>query len=1140
MATCRGCGTALLADAAFCFTCGTPVSGASRAATPASPATSERRLTSVMFADLVSYTTLSESRDTEDVRELLSRYFEVCSTVVRRYGGTIEKFIGDAVMAVWGVPTAHEDDAERAVRAALELIDAVAELGVSLGIPELSLRAGVVTGQVAANLGATDQGMVAGDAVNTAARVQAAAGPGEVWVDAVTRGLTAAGMTHVDVGVHALKGKAEPVQLYRVGTVVAAVGGTQRVDGLEAPLAGRERELRMVKELFHATVESGRPRLVILDGEAGIGKTRLAWEFEKYSSGIETDTFWHRGRCLSYGDGVVYWALAEAVRTRVGLVEETPDTDVSDHVEEALKEWVPDDDERSWLRPRLVALVGGEHGDYEREDLFAAWTTFFERLADHGEAVTLLIDDAQYADQGLTDFLEHLVANARTPMFVLLLARPELLEEHPQLGGRRAARVPLEPLNDSAMETLVAGLVDGLPDEARAALVARAEGIPLYAVETVRTLIDREIVRPEEGRYVVAPGAVVDLADVAAPASLHALVASRLDALSPDERRVVGDASVIGATFTREGIEFLCADVPDLEGVLSRLQRKELIGTDNDRFSAERGQFRFEQAVVRQVAYATLSRRARKERHLAVADHLERAGDRQGDISVVAAQHLLDAIDAAGADDPDVPELNRRAAALLVVAGERAARLGSYAAAVTAFRKAATRMPEGPERADAVLQAAAACDVMARHVDQVELGLEAHALFLAHGDPVGAGRCAITVSRGHLLQGDVAAAIDVARQAYDTLTGVEDTEDVQAALAIALAFGLNRWDGDAKEILGYTGEALRLAEISGDTAVLFRAMRFLSSYQAARGSSRVAAALNREMISFARAEEQWMPLTYVLLNQSLMRRVSSLPDALDLLNEAYTTGRQHGIGVHGIAANLATVLWASGRWADHEALLRDAAEDWDAITGPDQILYYATDLWRQEAGFPELVPQPASSSDDLNWRAWDSHVRALRALAAGDRAVAGKLGAESLSLSLADAGVTDDYPVQAPRMMRLALAADDRELAAVIVSQLEHVPKGLDSPGLRAYELTFRGLLACRSGLATEQDEADLRRGIEQLDAYGAIPDRALAQEDLGRWLIERGRADEAAPLLAAARATYDELGASAWLARVDAPARIG
>ena len=284
----------------------------------------ERRVCSVLFCDVVGFTPLSEARDPEAVRELLSRYFAVARTVIGRYGGVVEKFIGDAVMAVWGTPVATEGDAERAVRAALDLVAAVAELGAEAGVPGLAARAGVVTGEVAVTLGAVGEGMVAGDAVNTAARVQAAAEPGQVLVDGATQRLAGGAVGFADAGEHALKGKAEPERLWRATRVLAAVGGTQRVDGLEAPLTGRDAELRTVRELFHAAADRRVPRLVLVSGPAGVGKSRLGWEFEKYIDGLAAEVWWHRGRCLSYGEGVAFWALAEIVRQRLGIAEEDP------------------------------------------------------------------------------------------------------------------------------------------------------------------------------------------------------------------------------------------------------------------------------------------------------------------------------------------------------------------------------------------------------------------------------------------------------------------------------------------------------------------------------------------------------------------------------------------------------------------------------------------------------------------------------------------------------------------------------------------------------------------------------------------------------------------------------------------------
>ena len=313
----------------------------------------ERRVCSVLFCDLVGFTRLSEAQDPESVRELLSRYFDVARTVIGRYGGVVEKFIGDAVMAVWGTPVASEGDAERAVRAALDLVAAVKTLGTEAGRAGLAARAGVVTGEVAVNLAAVNQGMVAGDAVNTAARVQSVAEPGQVLTDTATQRLAGSAVGFADAGEHVLKGKAEPQRLWRATRVLSAVGGAQRVDGLEAPLLGRDAELRTIRDLFHATAERRVPRLVLVSGPAGVGKSRLGWEFEKYADGLAAEVWWHRGRCLSYGEGVAFWALAEIVRQRLGIAEDDPAGVAAGKLEAGLERFVPDEAERAYAGARL-------------------------------------------------------------------------------------------------------------------------------------------------------------------------------------------------------------------------------------------------------------------------------------------------------------------------------------------------------------------------------------------------------------------------------------------------------------------------------------------------------------------------------------------------------------------------------------------------------------------------------------------------------------------------------------------------------------------------------------------------------------------------------------------------------------------
>src|SRR6202021_2659341 len=325
----------------------------------------ERRVCSGLFCDVVGFTPLSESRDPEAVRELLSEYFAVARTVVGSYGGVVEKFIGDAVMAVWGTPAATEGDAE---------------------------RAGVVTGEVAVTVGAVGEGMVAGDAVNTAARVQSAAEPGQVLTDAATQRLAGSAVGFAGAGEHRLKGKTEPQPLWRATRVLSWVGGAQRVDGLEAPLTGRDVELRTIKDLFHATADRRVPRLVLVSAPAGVGKSRLGWEFEKYVDGLAAEVWWHRGRCLSYGEGVAFWALAQIVRQRLGIAEEDPADAAAGKLAAGLEEFVADPGERAYVGARLGRLLGVAFpGDTEatlgREELFAGWRLFFERLATENPVV---------------------------------------------------------------------------------------------------------------------------------------------------------------------------------------------------------------------------------------------------------------------------------------------------------------------------------------------------------------------------------------------------------------------------------------------------------------------------------------------------------------------------------------------------------------------------------------------------------------------------------------------------------------------------------------------------------------------------------------------------------------------------------
>ncbi len=724
---CPGCGLTRAPAAKFCGACGTSLGAIDeellanpRAAPHAAAPIAERRLVSVLFADLVGFTPFAEGRDAEEVRDALSSYFDIARGIVERYGGTIEKFIGDAVMAVWGTPVAHEDDAERAVRAALELVDAVGAVG-----PGIEARAGVLTGEAAVTIGATNQGMVAGDLVNTAARLQASAQPGTVLVGQATQRATSRAIAYEPAGDYELKGKSGPVAAWRAARVVAEVGGKNRTETLEAPFVGRDEELRLLKDLFHATGRDGRARLVSITAPAGLGKSRLAWELSKYLDGVVESVWWHAGRSPAYGDGISFWALGEMVRERAGLAETDDEATTRDRIAATVSEWIGDPDEVRWIEPALLALLGVDPVSGGPEPLFGAWRTFFERIAAQG-TVVLLFEDLHLADAGTLDFIDHVLEWSRdVPIHIVTLARPELLEKRPSWtsGRRNFTSIVLEPLGEVAMTALLDGLVPGLPASAVQQIIQRAEGVPLYAVETVRMLVaDGRIVPSDDGAY--RPGG--DLRDLAVPETLTALISARLDALDPAERALVADAAVLGQSFTTAGLIAVSGrSDAEIETVLRALVRREILAMTLDPRSPERGQHTFVQALIREVAYHTLAKRDRRNRHLAAARYFESLGT--DELAGALAGHYLAAY-TTSTPGPEADAVGAQARLALRGAADRAAALGGHEQAVRFLEQALTITHDPADEADLREQAGHAASNAGQH-DLAEAQLR-HALEL--------------------------------------------------------------------------------------------------------------------------------------------------------------------------------------------------------------------------------------------------------------------------------------------------------------------------------------------------------------------------------------------------------------------------
>lgn len=723
-ALCPSCAAPIDPQDEFCGECGTSLQSAQASRSVARTGhVAERRLVSVLFADLVGFTAHSEGRDPEEVRGLLSRYFEKAQEIIELYGGVVEKFIGDAVMAVWGTPIAREDDAERAVRASLELIDSIKSLGTSVGA-ELAARAGIYTGEAAVNLAAKSQGMVAGDMVNSAARLQSVAEPGTTLVDRGTYLATRSAIQFEEIGPKLLKGKEEPLETWRPLRAIGGVGGIRKADALEPPFTGRHEELRLIKDLLHATGRERKPRLASVVGIGGIGKSRLVWELFKYIDGLSETIWWHVGRSPSYGEGVAFWSLAEMVRMRAGIAETDDETVAIEKLDACLHRYFPDPEEMQWLRPPLAQLLGFEEGAEEsKEALFAAWRTFFERIAEDG-TVVLVFEDLHWADPGLVDFIDHVMAWARTsPIFVLTLARPELTDRHTTWGSgqRNFVNVHLERLDDEDMVLLMKGIANDLPPAVQDEIIERAEGVPLYAVEMVRMLIDRNSLVPQGSGYSWVGGDQ----HVDVPDSLHSLIASRLDCLPTEDRLLVQDASVLGKTFTLNALAAVSSTSADeLEPRLEDLARKEILVVDRDPRSPERGQYGFVQSLISEVAYQTLANQNRRDCHLRAATYFESL--EEPDLIDVIATHYVEAFNNSPKNE-ESQQLGRRALTALREAAKRARALGSNEQSLALSEKALLIASQDGDRAELLLEggvAANACGQIDKSINLLRASVE--------------------------------------------------------------------------------------------------------------------------------------------------------------------------------------------------------------------------------------------------------------------------------------------------------------------------------------------------------------------------------------------------------------------------------
>ncbi len=730
--TCPNCGTENRPNAKFCNECGTPLTASAepvqspaplprqesfdqpRASASSSPAratplptlsgiaaeednpwavvdTEERRVVTILFADMMGSTAIADYMDAEEVRRLMSGYFATLAQPIHRHGGTIEKYIGDAVMAIFGLPVAHEDDPERAVRAGLEMLAALKRfneqrLADDPQAPAVQVRIGISTGEVVAASGAGDGGqfLITGDAVNVAARLQQQAEPGTILVSARTYRSTHGAIVYQSLSPIQVKGKPKPLRVWKALEAVEdqAAPPTQHlrgIEGLPSPFIGRGPELALLDAMYERVIGEQRPHLITLLGVPGVGKSRLVREWmqrlrQQNPDGDDASPggdpalqppLWLEGRCPPYGAGITYWPLAEILRSFCGFIQEDSTQQAGDRLLKKVQEVIADGHESkdtAWLARQLGFSIGltvgqGEEvrpsadSNEQRENLFRAWRIFFESLA-RRQPLLVFIDDIHWANEALLDLLEYLtqrVSNA--PLLFVCPARVELLEKRPGWGGgrRNFTTLTLEPLSPEQSHELIDALLspDGLPPALRNSILAKAEGNPFFVEEIIRMLIDLGTLVCKNDRWQVIdqdPGRTYnDLLSFSIPDSVQGVLAARLDLLSPTEKRVLQHAAVAGRTFWKGALADLAQEIsPEaLNMALESLIRKDFIAENEQPTGIliERDvQYTFNHVLVRDVAYAGVPRARRAREHARMAEWLERmaAGRLEGFIELLA------------------------------------------------------------------------------------------------------------------------------------------------------------------------------------------------------------------------------------------------------------------------------------------------------------------------------------------------------------------------------------------------------------------------------------------------------------------------------------------------------------------------
>jgi class 3 adenylate cyclase/tetratricopeptide (TPR) repeat protein len=982
---CRVCGAENPAGNRFCGSCGAELD------VEAVDVREERKVITVVFADLVGFTERSERLDPEDVQKLLSPYLEQLRAELERFGGTVEKFIGDAVVALFGAPVAHEDDPERAVRAAIEIRDRIAG-----GEDDLQVRVGVNTGEALVRLGArpaAGEGMATGDVVNTAARLQSAAPVNGILVGERTRRATENSIEYREHEAVSAKGKAEPIPVWEALAPIRRLGVDVQAQAA-TPLVGRVRELDLLTTALGRVRAEASGQLVTLIGVPGIGKSRLIHELSRAVEADPEFITWRQGRCLPYGDGVSYWALGEIVKAQVGVRDNDPADAVQEKLRAAVTELISDETERAWVEAQLGPLIGvsAEGGaSSSHEESAAAWVRFLEGIGEQGPAV-LVFEDLHWADEGLLDFIDELGDRlAGIPLLVACSARPELLQRRPTWGGGKpnAATISLPALNEQDTLRLVEALLDGATadSEMREELLARAGGNPLYAEQYAR---------------LVAEGA--ELREL--PESVQGIIAARLDSLPEAEKAVLLDASVIGKVFWLGAVAGLDgAEAETLPRTLRDLERKDFVQRARASSVVGEVEYAFRHVLLRDVAYGELPRPVRARKHLLAAEWLESLG-RPQDLGEMLAHHYSNALALARAAGQTDAELELRAGRALAAAGERALSLGAVAVAATLLNEALTLIPaDDPDHTAHLLLRGHALSTSGSQADALPVLTEAMEAFRAQGDVEGAAEAASLASRAHWFLGDGRRAEELLEEA---LALVADRPASMAKLStIHQKVQKTALNGAYAEAMRFADEGLAVADEVGPPAarIAVRLRLAKATCTAMLGDS---AALEMEVEAIERARAGGF-IDGVLIG--LNWHSASLFTLRAQVAEAASFRREYGelAGRHGYrhfariaAAELVGHDFAEGRWQDALA----ATDDWLASVEAGTIDYQDPAMFCLRAfirlGQGDVAGADADSAravelaraSDLQAQAWAFPTRARVAIELGDVDEARELAGE--------------------------------------------------------------------------------------------------------------------------------------------------